>query len=90
MVTPDEIADPYNLHMSCTVHRGANIIFSGETTTASLCRKFETLIEFLLRGRKVRGGGFEHLAIRIQLFFQRGQPHARLAQFGLGRRCPNG
>ena len=53
MVTADQIGNPYNLHMSCTVQRGAETIFTGETTTASLARKIETLIEFLMRANPV-------------------------------------
>jgi len=53
MVTADQIQNPYDLHMSCTVQRGSAVTFSGETTTASLRRKIETLIEFLLRANPV-------------------------------------
>ena len=53
IVTADQLGDPYNLHMSCTVRRGDTVIFSGEATTASLHRKIETLIEFLLRANPV-------------------------------------
>src|SRR5438270_3340699 len=53
MVTADEIGDPYKLQMSCTVRRGSEVIFSGETTTASLCRKIDTLVEYLMRANPV-------------------------------------
>ncbi len=56
IVTADEIADPYNLQMTCTIERGGRTIFSGETSTAALCRRFETLIEYLLRANPVPAG----------------------------------
>jgi 2-dehydro-3-deoxy-D-arabinonate dehydratase len=56
MVTTDEIADPYNLEMSCTVSRGEETIFSGRVNTGKLHRKFETLIEYLTRANSVPCG----------------------------------
>ena len=56
VVTADEIADPYNLRMTCTIERAGQTLFTGETSTAALCRKFETLIEFLLRANPVPAG----------------------------------
>ncbi len=56
IVTADEIADPYKLRMTCTIERGGKTIFSGETSTAALCRRFETLIEYLLRANPVPAG----------------------------------
>src|SRR5690606_7853235 len=47
IVTADEITDPYSLQMTCTVTRGDKTIFSGETSTAKLGRKVETLVEYL-------------------------------------------
>ena len=49
LITPDEIADPYSLEMTCTVMRGATTRFTGQTSTARLNRKFDTMIEYLLR-----------------------------------------
>src|SRR5262252_5815622 len=49
IVTVDELSDPYNLEMTCTIDRDRDKIFSGKTSTARLHRKFETLIEYLLR-----------------------------------------
>ncbi len=56
IVTADEIADPNNLTMSCTVERGSETIFSGETSTARLNRTIEKLISFLLRSNPVPAG----------------------------------
>ncbi len=53
IVTADEITDPYSLHMTCTVTRGDQTIFSGETSTAKLGRKVETLVEYLTRSNAV-------------------------------------
>jgi len=56
IVTPDEITDPYNLEMTCTIRRGDATIFSGSTSTAKLNRKIDTLLEYLLRSNPVPGG----------------------------------
>jgi 2-dehydro-3-deoxy-D-arabinonate dehydratase len=56
MVTVDELPDPYNLTISCTVSRNGQTIFSGETSTSKLNRKIETLIEYLLRSNPVPAG----------------------------------
>jgi 2-dehydro-3-deoxy-D-arabinonate dehydratase len=56
MVTVDEIPDPYDLPVSCTVERGGRVIFSGEASTALLQRRFDTLVEYLLRGNPVPAG----------------------------------
>ena len=56
IVTADEITDPYELQMTCTIQRGDKTIFSGEASTAQMARKFETLIEYLLRANPVPAG----------------------------------
>ncbi len=56
IVTMDEVADPYALEMTCTVTRGGKELFSGETSTAKLGRKFETLVEYLMRANPVPCG----------------------------------
>jgi len=56
MVTPDEIPDPYDLRIECKVERAGQVIFSGDSTTARLQRRFDTLVEFLLRGNPVPAG----------------------------------
>ncbi|MEO8597820.1 MAG: fumarylacetoacetate hydrolase family protein [Candidatus Solibacter sp.] len=48
--------DPYNLPMTCTITRDGKVLFSGETNTSKLHRKFETLVEFLTRANKVPTG----------------------------------
>jgi 2-dehydro-3-deoxy-D-arabinonate dehydratase len=52
-VTPNELTDPYSLEMTCTVHRGGEILFDGATSTRKLGRKIEQLIEYLLRANPV-------------------------------------
>src|SRR5450432_2804385 len=49
IVTADEIPNLYALQMTCTVTRGAATRFEGETSTARLNRRFEGLVEYLLR-----------------------------------------
>jgi len=56
IVTADELTDPYNLEMTCTIRRGGQTLFSGETSTAKLGRKIETLIEYLYRANPVPSG----------------------------------
>src|SRR5580704_1008169 len=56
IVTPDELTDPYNLEMTCTISRGGASRFTGSTSTARLHRKFETLTEYLLRANHVPAG----------------------------------
>lgn len=55
-VTVDELADPYALQMTCTIRRGEKIVFEGETSTAKLGRKIETLVEYLLKANPVPAG----------------------------------
>jgi 2-dehydro-3-deoxy-D-arabinonate dehydratase len=55
-VTTDEIADPYNLELRCTVHRGAEVTFEGATSTAKLGRKIEDLIRYLTYANAVPAG----------------------------------
>ena len=49
IVTVDELRDPYKLDMTCTIEREGSTLFTGKTSTARLHRKFETLLEYLLR-----------------------------------------
>jgi 2-dehydro-3-deoxy-D-arabinonate dehydratase len=53
IVTADEISDPYALTMTCTIKRGDDTIFEGSVSTSKINRKFETLIEYLLRSNPV-------------------------------------
>ena len=53
MVTPDEIGDPYALQMSCTITRNGKTTFEGTASTAQLRRKFDELVEYLLRSNNV-------------------------------------
>jgi 2-dehydro-3-deoxy-D-arabinonate dehydratase len=56
VVTIDEITDARVLHMTCTIRRGDNQIFAGETPISRLGRTFETLVEYLLRSNPVPAG----------------------------------
>jgi len=53
IVTPDELPDPYNLAITCTIVRNREVLFSGETSTAKLHRRFEELLGYLLRANPV-------------------------------------
>jgi 2-dehydro-3-deoxy-D-arabinonate dehydratase len=56
LVTVEELANPYNLEMSCTIKRGENVIFSGATSTSRLSRKIEDLVAYLMRANPVPSG----------------------------------
>jgi 2-dehydro-3-deoxy-D-arabinonate dehydratase len=56
IVTADDLPDPYNLEMTCTVTRDGQQRFSGSVSTAKLHRKFETLIEYLRRANQTPAG----------------------------------
>ncbi|MBM3724134.1 MAG: 2-keto-3-deoxy-D-arabinonate dehydratase [Acidobacteria bacterium] len=55
-VTPDELTDPYNLYMTCTITRDGATLFAGETSTARLHRKIETLVEYLVMSNSIPCG----------------------------------
>ena len=48
LVTPDELTDPYNLQMTCTIQRGDQTIFEGSVSTSKLQRKLEDLVDYLI------------------------------------------
>ncbi len=56
MVTADEIADPYAIELTCTIHRHSHPIFTVQVSTAALGRKFESLVEYLIRANPVPPG----------------------------------
>lgn len=56
IVTPDELANPYALDMTCTVVRSGKTIFSGAVSTSKLSRKIEQLIEYIYRANAVPSG----------------------------------
>ena len=56
IVTADDLPDPYNLEMTCTITRDGRQMFSGSVSTAKLHRKFETLIEYLRRANPTPAG----------------------------------
>jgi 2-dehydro-3-deoxy-D-arabinonate dehydratase len=53
IVTADSIPDAYALEMSCTVERQGATRFSGSVSTSRLHRRFETMLEYLLRANSV-------------------------------------
>jgi 2-dehydro-3-deoxy-D-arabinonate dehydratase len=53
IVTPDEIADPYKLDMSCTITRGDQTTFEGSVSTDKLRRKLEDLVSYLLTSNRI-------------------------------------
>jgi 2-dehydro-3-deoxy-D-arabinonate dehydratase len=56
IVTAEDLPDPYNLEMTCTITRDGRPRFSGSVSTARLHRKFETLIEYLRRANNTPAG----------------------------------
>ncbi|MFN7994258.1 MAG: fumarylacetoacetate hydrolase family protein [Bryobacteraceae bacterium] len=56
IVTADDIPDPYKLEMTCTITRDGQQRYSGSVSTAKLGRRFEELIEYLLRANHVPAG----------------------------------
>jgi 2-dehydro-3-deoxy-D-arabinonate dehydratase len=56
IVTEDQIPDPRNLTMTCTIRRGDTTLFDGSTSTSRIGRKLETLIEYLIRANPVPAG----------------------------------
>jgi 2-dehydro-3-deoxy-D-arabinonate dehydratase len=53
IVTADELTNPYGLELSCTIVRHHRTLFEGKTSTAKLHRRFDTLLEYLLRANPV-------------------------------------
>ena len=56
IVTADQLPDPYNLQMTCSITRDGASVFDGSVSTARLHRKLETLVEYLLRANPVPAG----------------------------------
>lgn len=53
VVTPDEIPNPYDLHMTCSIRRAGKTIFEGSVSTSKLYRRFDYLVEYLMRANPV-------------------------------------
>ncbi len=53
LVTPDEIDDPYQLDMTCSIRRNGEVTFEGKASTAQLRRRFEELVECLRLGNSI-------------------------------------
>jgi 2-dehydro-3-deoxy-D-arabinonate dehydratase len=56
IVSPDEVADPHHLIMSCRILRDGKEVFSGETSTGRLKRRFAELVGWLLRSNDIATG----------------------------------
>jgi len=56
IVTADELKDPYNLTLTCTITRRGKSLFEGHVSTSRLHRKLEILVEFLMRANNVPAG----------------------------------
>jgi 2-dehydro-3-deoxy-D-arabinonate dehydratase len=56
IATPDEIVDPHHLTLRCRILRDGNEVFSGETSTARLKRRFGELVDWLLRSNEIATG----------------------------------
>lgn len=56
LVTPDEIADPYALELTCWIERGDREVFRGTASTGQLKRTFPELVGWLLRSNSVPTG----------------------------------
>lgn len=56
IVTADELPNPFNLDISCTIKRGGKTIFSGSTSTSRFSRKIEDVVTYLLRSNPVPAG----------------------------------
>jgi 2-dehydro-3-deoxy-D-arabinonate dehydratase len=56
IVTPDDIADPYALEVTCRVLRGSREVFGGSASTGQLKRRFPELVDWLRRSNDVPAG----------------------------------
>jgi 2-dehydro-3-deoxy-D-arabinonate dehydratase len=56
IVSPDEVTDPHHLSVSCRILRGGKEVFSGETSTGRLKRRFAELVGWLLRSNDIATG----------------------------------
>jgi len=56
IVTTDQIPDPYQLEMSCTITRNGSERFSSSVSLARLRRRFDELVGYLLRSNPVPSG----------------------------------
>jgi 2-dehydro-3-deoxy-D-arabinonate dehydratase len=56
MLTADEMPDPYNLEIACTIVRGGATVFSGSASTSRLRRRFDDLLDYLMRANNVPCG----------------------------------
>jgi 2-dehydro-3-deoxy-D-arabinonate dehydratase len=56
MITADELSDPYNLEMTCTIVRDGKETFRGSISTSKLHRRIETLVDYLTRSNRVPVG----------------------------------
>jgi 2-dehydro-3-deoxy-D-arabinonate dehydratase len=56
IVTPDELTDPYNLEIACTITRGETEVYSATGKTSGLRHKINEMVEYLMRSNAVPSG----------------------------------
>jgi len=56
IATAEDIADPKNLGITCTVMRDDELVFSGKTSTSKMKRELPELIEYLTRSNPIPTG----------------------------------
>ena len=56
VVTADAVGDPYALGITCRILRGGAVRWAGETNTRDFKRRFEELIEYLVRDNVIPAG----------------------------------
>lgn len=56
IVTSEEIPDPYQVEITCTIHRGDSVIFEGRASTALLHRKIDEMIDYVRRSNPLPPG----------------------------------
>jgi 2-dehydro-3-deoxy-D-arabinonate dehydratase len=56
IVTADQLPDPHQLEITCTIKRDGKLLYSGNASTAGLRRRLDVLIAYLLRSNPVPAG----------------------------------
>jgi len=56
VVTPEEIADPYALDITCRMLRAGSVLWEGRTNTRDFKRRFEDLVAYLLKDNVIPTG----------------------------------
>jgi 2-dehydro-3-deoxy-D-arabinonate dehydratase len=56
IVTVDQLADPYAIELTLTIERSGKVVFAGSASTASLGKRIDHLISYLMRSNPVPSG----------------------------------